>query len=88
MGGGEACGVVSLLVTLSWLSATETGVGGLAPTGVSMVEAVAEAVSLYEMVAEDRGIRVRNEVPAGTVMFADPQRLRQALVILLDNALQ
>lgn len=80
--------VILLLDTITDISEAETGLMRLARTDVSLVEAVAEAVSLYEMVAEDRGITVRNEVPAGTVVFADPQRLRQALVNLLDNALK
>ena len=80
--------VLLLLDTLMDISEAETGLMRLDKTDVPLAAAAAEAAALYEMVAEDRGITVRNEVPADARAFADPQRLRQALVNLLDNALK
>ncbi len=80
--------VILLLDTITDISEAETGLMRLAKNEVPLATAAAEAASLYEMVAEDRGITVRNEVPAAARAFADPQRLRQALVNLLDNALK
>lgn len=57
-------------------------------TNVLLADIAAATAALYEMVAEDRGIAVQLEVPADALAFADPQRLRQALVNLLDNALK
>jgi len=80
--------VLLLLDTLMDISEAETGLMRLDKADVPLAAAAAEATALYEMVAEDRGISVRNEVPADAHVFADPQRLRQALVNLLDNALK
>jgi signal transduction histidine kinase len=80
--------VLLLLDTLMDISEAETGLMRLEKAEVPLRAAAAEATALYEMVAEDRGIAVQNEVPADAQIFADPQRLRQALVNLLDNALK
>ena len=80
--------VLLLLDTLMDISEAETGLMRLEKTDVTLQASAAQAIALYEMVAEDRGITMRNEVPAEVHVFADPQRLRQALVNLLDNALK
>ncbi len=80
--------VILLLDTLTDISEAETGLMRLDKVDVQLANIVAEAATLYEMVAEDREITVRNEVPAEAHAVADPQRLRQALVNLLDNALK
>jgi signal transduction histidine kinase len=84
----EAERVLLLLDTLMDISEAETGLMRLEKASLSLAAVAAEAVALYEMVAEDRGISLRLEVPAEARVFADPQRLRQALVNLLDNALK
>lgn len=80
--------VLLLLDTLMDISEAENGLMRLEKRDVPLAATAAEATTLYEMVSEDRGITVRNEVPAAARAFADPQRLRQALVNLLDNALK
>jgi signal transduction histidine kinase len=80
--------VLLLLDTLMDISEAETGLMRLEKSEVPLRDTATEATTLYEMVAEDRGITVRNEVTAEAHVFADPQRLRQALVNLLDNALK
>jgi signal transduction histidine kinase len=84
----EAERVLLLLDTLMDISEAETGLMRLNKADVPLAAVAAEAVALYELVAEDRGIAVRLEVPPEARVFADPQRLRQALVNLLDNALK
>jgi signal transduction histidine kinase len=80
--------VLLLLDTLMDISEAETGLMRLEKASLPLAAVAAEAADLYEMVAEDRGIALRQEVPAEARIFADPQRLRQALVNLLDNALK
>ncbi len=80
--------VLMLLDTLMDISEAETGLMRLEKSEISLATLASDAVALYELVAEDRGITVRIEVPAGAHAFADPRRIRQALVNILDNALK
>ncbi|MEO6785099.1 MAG: ATP-binding protein, partial [Chthoniobacteraceae bacterium] len=80
--------VLMLLDTLMDISEAETGLMRLEKSDISLATLASEATALYELVAEDRGIAVRIEVPAGAHAFADSRRIRQALVNLLDNALK
>lgn len=80
--------VLLQLNTLMDISEAETGLMRLDKTEVAVAELAAEAADLYEMVAEDRGIALRREVPDNVRVCADRQRLRQALVNLLDNGLK
>ena len=68
----------------------EAGVGGmnlhlepLAPR-----ELADETMELYAIVAEERGIALRNDVPPHLMIEADHMRLRQCLGNLVDNALK
>jgi hypothetical protein len=73
--------VLLLLDTLMDISEAETGLMRLDKTEVLAGAAAAEATALYEMVAEDRGIAVQNEVPADARDFrrsaAPPPGARQ-----------
>jgi signal transduction histidine kinase len=84
----EAEKVLLLLNTLMDISEAETGLMRLEKTDVPLAALAAEAAALYELVAEDRKITVSIDVPAEIRAFGDRQRLRQALVNLLDNALK
>ena len=84
----ETESVLILLDTLMDISEAHTGLMRLDKADVLLADLAAATAALYEMVAEDRGIAVQLEVPADARAFADPQRLRQALVNLLDNALK
>ncbi len=84
----ETESVLLLLDTLMDISEAHTGLMRLDKTDVLLADIAAATAALYEMVAEDRGIAVQLDVPADARAFADPQRLRQALVNLLDNALK
>jgi signal transduction histidine kinase len=84
----ETESVLLLLDTLTDISEAETGLMRLEKSDIPLAALAAEAVDLYEMVAEDRGIEVAIDIAEDATAFADPQRLRQALVNLLDNALK
>ena len=56
---------------------------------VSLIEAVRRAVSQVGSTAEQREVELRLDVPMSSVaVHADPDRLQQILVNLLDNALK
>ncbi len=80
--------VLTMLNTLMDISEAETGLMKLERQPVVLAELAAEAVELFEFVAEEKRIPVTVNIPPGLQCFADPRRLRQVLVNLLDNALK
>jgi signal transduction histidine kinase len=77
-----------LVTELLDLSRIDAGAGALAPEDVALAPMLAEAVAEAEVAAQvaGRGVRFRVEVPEGTTVRADPGRLHQVVVNLLDNA--
>jgi len=84
----EADRVMALLTTLLDISEAQTGTMRLALEAVPVLDTVRETLSLYEDIAEDRGIALHATVPDGLTVRADRQRLRQVLANLVDNALK
>jgi heavy metal sensor kinase len=76
--------VDSLLV----LSRADAGQISLNRMRLPLVEVVQEAVSLVEVLAEEKGQQVRVESEPAIAVSADRLILRQALINLLDNAIK
>ncbi|HEY7838254.1 MAG TPA: HAMP domain-containing sensor histidine kinase [Terriglobales bacterium] len=55
---------------------------------VPVAELAREALSVIQLVAANRGLKLINSVPAEVWVSADPDRLRQVLTNLLSNALK
>lgn len=84
----ESDRVLTMLTTLMDISEAEVGLMKLERATVNLAELVAAVIELYQFVAEDKVIKVTMNVPQELTCFADPNRLRQVLVNLLDNALK
>jgi signal transduction histidine kinase len=85
----EADGVSSLLTTVMDISEAEAGAMRLRRDRVDVGRLLADAVSLYEDVAEDKQVALALEpVADGLAIDADYQRLRQAVANLVDNAVK
>jgi signal transduction histidine kinase len=80
--------VLSMLTTLMDISEAETGTMKLNVSEVDLAKLAREVHDLYEDSAEAAGIEFHVDVPAGLVVSADRDRLRQALANLLDNAIK
>ena len=80
--------VLSMLTTLMDISEAETGTMKLNVSEVDLAKLAREVRDLYEDSAEAAGIEFHVDVPAGLVVNADRDRLRQALANLLDNAIK
>jgi signal transduction histidine kinase len=80
--------VLSMLTTLMDISEAETGTMKLNVSQVELAKLAAEVRDLYEDAAEAAGIEFDVDVPAGMVVNADRDRLRQALANLVDNAIK
>ena len=80
--------VLSMLTTLMDISEAETGTMQLNVSEVDLAKLAREVRDLYEDTAEAAGIGLHLDVPAGLVVNADRDRLRQALANLVDNAIK
>jgi heavy metal sensor kinase len=80
--------ILTMLNTLMDISEAETGAMKLDLESVNvsaLIEAVAE---LYRYVAEDKGILVHTMASNDLCLTADPNRMKQILANLLDNAIK
>jgi len=77
-----------LVEDLSTLARADSGAVDLACAPVDLARLVAETVAGVGVLAEERGVRLAVEAAGVTPVIGDAVRLRQALLILLDNALK
>ncbi|WP_234879290.1 sensor histidine kinase [Sinorhizobium americanum] len=78
-----------LVDDLVFLSRSETDTIRFEPSRADLVSIVADAVHEGEILARTKGISVKAEYGQDPIsVVADAQRLKQALVILLDNAIK
>ncbi|HLC03406.1 MAG TPA: HAMP domain-containing sensor histidine kinase [Anaerolineales bacterium] len=82
----DADHMAKLVEDLLLLSRLDAGRLKLEQEPIQMGEVLPEIARQVSRVAEDKGIALELEQTAGVVL-ADPTRLRQVLLILLDNAL-
>ncbi len=84
----ESDRILAMLDTLMDISEAETGTMRLARTDVSIEKLVGEVASVYEEVAEEKGIALETIVEPDLTVSADRDRLRQVLANLIDNAIK
>jgi len=77
-----------LVENLSTLARADSGAVSLERAPVDLSRLVAETVEGVAVLAEDRGVRLAVEAPDAVRVVGDAVRLRQVLLILLDNALK
>jgi signal transduction histidine kinase len=80
--------VTGTLTALIDISEAEAGAMTLHREPVRVAEVVAEATSLYEDVAQDKGVALHVTLDQDLVALADRVRLRQVLANLIDNAVK
>lgn len=84
----ESAAIDGLLGSLLDLSRAEAGMLPLDLQPLSLVDTATRILTLYEHVASERNIRLQLDAPADIEVYADPNRTRQALANLVDNALK
>jgi signal transduction histidine kinase len=80
--------VLTILNTLMDISEAENGVMQLNLEAVDLGRMLAQITDVYELVAEERGISIRIDMPPLLTVDADRGRLQQALANLVDNAIK
>lgn len=80
--------ILRMLNALMDLSEASTDGMRLDREELSLRDLADEVIELYSLLAEERGITLRNDVPAQCTATADHLRLRQCVANLVDNALK
>lgn len=78
----------ALLSALMDVSEAETGALKLEKESVPAADLVADALSLFEDAAEEKGVALSGNSAPGLLVLADRNRMRQVLANLLDNAVK
>ena len=80
--------VLDILESLLDIAAAERGALPLDRKPVDVASVVADIAELYSYGAEDKGVSLSAQIPAGGMAPVDVARLRQVLANLLDNAIK
>jgi heavy metal sensor kinase len=80
--------ILTMLNTLMDISEAETGVMKLDLKRVNVSSMMGDVIELYRYVAEDKSILVHTMASNDLYLSADPNRMRQVLANLLDNAIK
>ncbi len=84
----ESDRVLTILKTMLDVAEAESGVMKLAREKVNLTELLKQVIELYEMVAEEKNLKVTSDLPGDCEASVDPVRMRQAFANLLDNAIK
>jgi signal transduction histidine kinase len=84
----ESDRVLGMLTTLMDITEAETGSMRLEKRPEDLAAIAREAVELYDLVSNERGVHVVTRLMPGIVVMADRRRILQAVANLLDNAIK
>jgi heavy metal sensor kinase len=80
--------ISTMLNTLLDISEAETGTMNLRLERVNLVSLVRDAVEVYQYVAEEKQVKLEPALPEELFSRVDPDRMRQIIANLLDNAIK
>jgi signal transduction histidine kinase len=80
--------ILKILNTLMDISEAETGIMKLDLKAFDLATLIEETVDVYEYLAEEKALTIQRRVPSNLCLKADPNRIRQAIGNLLDNAIK
>ena len=84
----EADRILALLHGLMDIAEAENGVMRLDRQQEDLPPAIRDITDLYRYAAEEKGVRLLEELPEALAAAVDPSRFRQVLANLLDNAVK
>jgi signal transduction histidine kinase len=84
----EADRILTMLNTLMDISEAETGAMKLQLEEVNIAALIEDTVELYAHVADDKKVSLHVTAPNDLFLTADPNRMRQVMANLLDNAVK
>ena len=84
----ECDGLLIMINTMLDISEAEAGVSTLNLSDVDLSEIISEACELFQPVAEDKGIRIIQDIEADVSITADKEKIQRLVANLIDNALK
>jgi signal transduction histidine kinase len=80
--------IINMLNTLMDISEAETGAMKLNLEHVALSGLIEECIDIYSYPAEEKEVSLTSSVPEDLHVYADPVRLRQAVLNLIDNGIK
>ena len=85
----ECAEMLELINSLLEITRTESGINGLRTETTDLASMLRRACELFQVLAEDLGITLSQEIPDNAVLVnAEPVRLQRVFANLIDNALK
>ena len=84
----ESDQILRMLNTLMDISEAETGVMKLDLKVVNLTPVIEETVEVYRYLAEEKDITIQRSAPTNLFLMVDPNRIKQVIGNLLDNAIK
>lgn len=80
--------LLEMINTMLDITETEAGAGRIIRDVVDLSTVVQDACELFQPLADDKGIALASDVPAGLLVLGDLQRIQRMIANLLDNAIK
>jgi len=84
----DSDGLLEMINTTLEIKAIDTGVSPLNLTECDVVDIVRQALDLFEIVAEEKGITLRMDESGPVIIKGDLHRLQRVFANLIDNAIK
>jgi signal transduction histidine kinase len=84
----ESDQILKMLNTLMDISEAETGIMKLDLKLFDLTTLIEETVDVYDYLAEEKELTIQRRIPSNLCLRADPNRIRQVIGNLLDNAIK
>ncbi|MCD6121525.1 MAG: HAMP domain-containing histidine kinase [Spirochaetales bacterium] len=80
--------IMTLVNTLMDISEAETGVMNLNKSRIDLSSLIRDVAEFYYYAADEKGINIKTDITMGIYADIDPNRIRQVLANILDNAVK
>lgn len=80
--------ILKMLDTLMDISEAETGVMKLDLKVIDLTTIIEQMVEVYRYIAEEKALSIQQTAPSNLLLRVDPNRIRQVIGNLLDNAIK
>lgn len=84
----ESDRILKMLTTLMDISEAETGTMAINKEQINLHDLIFPIYDLYLVVAEEKNIQIKINIPSNITIFADPHKISQVIANLLDNAVK
>lgn len=84
----ESDQILKMLNTLMDISEAETGIMKLDLKVFDLTTLIEETVDVYDTLAKEKDLTIQRRIPSNLCLRADPNRVRQVIGNLLDNAIK